>query len=118
MNDPRLCPHCGYDFVKDAPIILNDFSMMNAAAPLRYKGAVVVVTPACRVVCWTLMKAFPRPVRLDVVLNRLGSEAEGNVVAVYLSRIRKALREVGAPIPFMSIRARGSEQPPAMVWVL
>lgn len=38
MNDPRLCPHCGYDLVKDAPIILNDFSMLGPLSPLYYRG--------------------------------------------------------------------------------
>jgi hypothetical protein len=46
------------------------------------------------------MKACPRPVRFDVILDRIDSDSEGNVIDVYMSRIRKKLRAIDAPIPF------------------
>jgi DNA-binding response OmpR family regulator len=95
-----MCPHCGFDLAKDQPIILNDFSMLSPIAPLCYRGQPLNLTSAARTLCWTLMKSFPRPVRQEVILDRLDSEALGNVVDVYLSRIRRELRRIGAPIPF------------------
>jgi DNA-binding response OmpR family regulator len=112
----RICPHCGYDLVIDAPVILNDFSMLNSLAPLYYRGQVIRLTPAERCVAWTLIKAFPRAVRLGVILDRLGSDAEGNVIDVYLSRIRKKLRDIGAPIPFESAGGKLGER--AVTWKL
>jgi DNA-binding response OmpR family regulator len=100
VNDPRLCPHCGYDLVRDAPILLNDFSMLSSMSPLCYLGQPIKLTPAERNVAWTIFKSYPRAVTIDVILDRLESEAEGNVIDVYLSRIRTKLREIGAPIPF------------------
>lgn len=119
MIEAKICPHCGADLAKDQPIIINDFSMLSPLSPLCYKGMPLPLAPAARGVCWTLMKAFPRPVSIDTILNRLDSDAEGNVVDVYLSRIRKALRAIDAPIPFEAERSRRhSGQPRAIVWRL
>lgn len=100
-------------------MIINDFSILSPLSPLCYKGQPIRLAPACRYVCWILMKSFPRPVSVDTILNRLDSESEGNVVDVYLSRIRKELRAIGAPIPFEMERSRrNSDQPRAIVWHL
>jgi DNA-binding response OmpR family regulator len=52
------------------------------------------------------MKAYPDPVRVDVLLDRLDSEATGNAVEVYIHRIRKKLRAIGAPNPIVAMRNR------------
>lgn len=114
MNEARVCPCCGYDLVKDAPILLNDFSMMGPASQLVYKGQPLHLTPAERTVAWTIFKAYPRAVTFEVILNRLDSEAEGNVVDVYLSRIRSKLREIGAPIPFEPAGGKLGQR--AVIW--
>lgn len=112
----RICPHCGYDLIVDAPIILNDFAMMGPMSPLSFLGRPVRLTPAERVVVWTIFKSFPRAVRMSVILDRLGSEAEGNVIDVYLCRIRKKLRTIGAPIPFEAVGGKLGER--AFTWKL
>jgi DNA-binding response OmpR family regulator len=111
-----FCPHCGYDLVHDQPIILNDFSMLSSHSPLLYRGQPIKLSAAMRSLCWTLMKSYPRPVREDVILDRMGSEAEGNVIDVYMSRIRKALREIKAPIPFENVTSKLEMR--AIVWKL
>jgi DNA-binding response OmpR family regulator len=97
-----MCPHCGYDLLADQPVIINNFAMLSARSPLSYMGKPIKLTHAERSLCWTLMKAFPRPVRRDVILDRMDSEALGNVIDVHLSRIRKKLRTIGAPVPFVA----------------
>lgn len=100
MSEAKVCPHCGYDLVADAPIILNDFSMLSPLSPLCFRGQPIKLTPSERCVAWTIFKSYPRAVTIDVILDRLDSDAEGNVVDVYLSRIRAKLRAINAPIPF------------------
>lgn len=113
MTEP-FCPHCGCDLMKDQPIILNDFAMMGPMSPLTYKGDTIKLATAERNLVWTLMKACPRPVRFDVILARIDSESEGNVIDVYMSRIRTKLRAIGAPIPFESLKERAGYR--ALYW--
>lgn len=105
MSHP-FCPGCGRDLMIDQPIILNDFAMMGPMSPLTFKGTTIKLTTAERNLIWTLMKACPRPVRFDVILDRIDSESVGNVIDVYMSRIRKKLRAIKAPIPFESLKER------------
>ena len=81
----------------DQPIILTDFSMFGPGAPLCYKGRPLNLTGAEACVVWTLMKACPDPVQLDVILDRLDSDASLEVVSVFVCRIRKKFKAAGAP---------------------
>lgn len=101
----KVCPGCGRDLVADQPVIINDFSMLNANSPLFWNGKPIKLAFSERTLVWAMMKAFPSSVTHDALLNRLDSEAEGNVIDVYASRLRAKLRAVGAPIPFESQRA-------------
>lgn len=103
----RFCPHCGYDLLKDQPIIINDFSMLGPQSPLYYRGKVPNLTLAERNFCWALMKAYPKTVRHEALLNRLDSTGTVNTLAVYISKIRKKLRQLGAPDPFVRVRGVG-----------
>lgn len=110
-----LCPHCGYDLRLDTPVLIDDFSMMSSVAVLRWEGEAVKLTGSERILVYTLMKAYPAPVRLSVILDRMDSDATGNVIDVYLCRIRKKLRAIGAPNPIASVRNRGRER--MFAWV-
>lgn len=103
--------------LRDAPILIGHFSMLSPMSPLCYRGEAINLTPSMRDVCWAMMKSCPRPIGHDVLLQRLDSESSGNVIEVYLSKIRKALTAVGAPIPFTAVRSRRwSGVSPAVVW--
>jgi hypothetical protein len=104
--------------VPDQPVIINDFSMLSAMSPLYFKGNPIKLTFSERTVVWAMMKAFPQPVSHEVMLNRLDSEAEGNVIDVYASRIRKKLRAAGAPIPFESHGSGRNAGRRAFCWIL
>lgn len=98
-----LCPHCGYDLQLDTPILIDDFSMMNSMSHLWWRDQVIALTSSERIVCYTLMKAYPGPVRTSVLLERLDSDAEhNNIINVYISRIRRKIRDVGAPNPIVT----------------
>jgi DNA-binding response OmpR family regulator len=113
-----MCPGCGRDLIPDQPIIINDFSMLSAMSPLYFKGNPIKLTFSERTIVWSMMKAFPQPVTHEVLLNRLDSEAEGNVIDVYASRIRKKLRAARAPIPFESHGAGQNAGRRAFCWIL
>lgn len=98
----------------DAPVLIDDFSMMSSISDLWWRDKPVPMAAAEKVICYTLMKAYPVPVRRDVILERLGSESDGNIIDVYVCRLRKKLREIGAPNPIGMSQARFER---AMVWV-
>lgn len=102
-----FCPHCGCDISIDQPVIINDFSMMSSSAQFLYRGNPIKLTPAERSICWSLMKAFPEPVKLDVLLERMDSDGEYNTVSVLVHRIRKKLAEAGANDPIVPDRSYG-----------
>jgi DNA-binding response OmpR family regulator len=114
----KMCPGCGRDLVPDQPIIINDFSMLSAVSPLFYRGRPIKLTFSERTVVWAMMKAFPQPVTHEVILNRLDSEAEGNVIDVYCSRVRAKLRDAGAPVPFESRSAGRNAGRRSLCWIL
>jgi DNA-binding response OmpR family regulator len=101
-----FCPCCGYDLINDQPILLNDFAMMSSVSQLTYKGQSVRLTEAEKLVCWSLMKACPDPVRNIVVLERLGSDGTPENIKVHICHIRRKLRGIGAPDPFEACYSR------------
>lgn len=107
-----ICPHCGYDLAKDQPILLNDFSMHSSISPLCWRGTAIRLTGAESAVVWALMKAWPSPMRISVLLERADSEADEQTVRVLVCRVRKKLRAVGAPDPIGSYRVPGG----AYIW--
>ena len=102
-----ICPCCGYDLVKDEPVKIGDFNMASDFGPLQYKGKRVRLTAAQKSLCWSLMKAYPRPVRSSTLRNRIGSDADSNVLQVLVCRIRKTLANAGAPAVVKSIAGVG-----------
>lgn len=104
LHDHRFCPSCGFDIALDAPIMIDKWSMFGIGYPLCYEGKPIRMTGGEAAVCWALMKAYPRPVRIDVLLNRMGSESPGNVVQVMVCRIRKYMRELDLPCPIKNMR--------------
>lgn len=103
MSAP-LCPHCGYDLIVDQPIIINDWAMMSPVTPLRYRGHPITLTGSERNIVWTVMKMCPQPVAFDVILERLGSESTGNLIDVYMSRMRKKFAAADMPMPIAAAR--------------
>jgi DNA-binding response OmpR family regulator len=113
----QFCPHCGYNLANDIPVLINDFSMMNSDSPLYWKGSVIYLSGSERIICYSLMRAYPGSVKISTLLGRLDSDAEGNLCEVFISRIRKKLREAGAPnaiAPMHSGHGRGER---GYVWI-
>jgi DNA-binding response OmpR family regulator len=101
-----FCPHCGYDLQLDAAILINDFSMMSSNAPLYWRGERISLTDSERILCYTLMRAYPSAVKSATLLDRIDSEATANVIDVFICRIRKKFRLSGAPNVIGTMRPR------------
>lgn len=111
-----FCPECGCDLYGLGPVLLNDYSMMGPLNGLTWMGNSVKLTSYETEVCWTLMKAFPDPVRVDTIIERIGSEGSNGSVRVLIHRIRKKLEKVGAPNPICSVPGHCGFK--AYVWIL
>lgn len=82
--------------------------MFGPMSPLRWNGHPIKLTCFEGSLCWALLKAYPDPVRVDVLLERMGSEGNGNTINVFVHRIRKKLRAVGARDPIAPTHFRGN----------
>jgi len=94
--------------------MIDDFYMAAPLAQLRWKGGPVPLTGSESQLVWALMKAYPNPVKIEVILDRIGSDSTYNAVQVFIHRIRKKLKAMGAPNPIVSARHQGSNR--AYVW--
>lgn len=100
-----ICPHCGYDLVRDEPIERAGIAMQPYGA-VRFHGAEVKLTPGETAVLWALVKAGGRPLSRAILAERIGYEGDKNTVDVHLTRIRKKLAPHGAS-PIRNLRVFG-----------
>jgi DNA-binding response OmpR family regulator len=103
----HFCPNCGTNVMRDAPILLNDFSMMGESFPLMFRNIPIKLTFGESSICWSLMKAYPDPVKCSVLLDRVDSDGTPNVCQVLICRIRAKIAKNGAPNPIETVHRRG-----------
>lgn len=111
-----FCPECGHDLYGLGPVLLNDFAMMGDLSGLTWRGEPVKLTGFETQLCWTLMKAFPDPVRVDTIIERLGSDGSNGSIRVIVHRVRRKLSALGAPNPICSVPGHCGFK--AYIWVL
>ncbi len=69
---------------------------------------VITLTAAQHLLLGSLVQAGGRYVTRATLAERIGSDGDGNVVAVQMSRLRKNLASAGAPIDAIeNVRGRG-----------
>jgi DNA-binding response OmpR family regulator len=98
------CPSCGYSLTRDEPVERDGWRVEPTGA--WYRGKHILTGPSDSATLHAIASA-PRPVSTDALLNRLGSEALSNVVAVYVSRIRSRCSALGVPSPIQTVRSYG-----------
>lgn len=91
----HLCPSCGLDLSKNEPVSSATYKMHGPNGPLVIDGKDIPLAPLENEVAWALLRAKPAPLGKDAILLRIGSEGDGNLVAVILCRLRKKIREAG-----------------------
>ena len=105
-HPPACCPSCGFNLVAAAPRSFGRLSI-DPVGVTSFDGLPVALGPAPRDVLAGLAHAAPRTLSNGALLLRLGTEADGNVVAVHVSRIRAAFARIGAPDPIATHARRG-----------
>lgn len=103
---PTVCPHCGWNFESDSVIWRGPWKLEPDRAFLG--GQRLPITPSCAAVLYAVAKANGTPISREAILNRISDSENNNVVAVYLSRLRKIL---GPRFPIKTEWGRG------LVWV-
>ncbi len=91
-----LCPHCGYDLERDAPLERDGWSLTyNTAA---YAGENVAITPSQANILYSLARANGRCLPAEILGARCSDGTNvANIAAIQIVRIRKALGD-RAPI--------------------
>lgn len=107
MKYQAFCRNCGADVSLDAPIRIDDFSMIGDGYPLCFKGEPVGLTHGEKVVVWSLLKAYPDHVSKPTLLDRLDSDGANNLVQVLVCRIRHKLKAAGAPDAIQTVHRQG-----------
>lgn len=103
----HFCPSCGFDLHADEPAELAGFRMQGAGGVLTYNEQMIPLTAQQADLCWTLMKASPNVVGIDALMNRISNDAQNEMLAVLVHRIRRKFKDAGAPDPIESVRKRG-----------
>lgn len=103
MNVRPFCHRCGADLLRDVPVVINDFSMLGPGHPLCFCGNAIKLTPAESSVCWSLLKAYPDSVAIDVLLDRFDSEGGPDAIRVLISRIRRKMRLANIDNPIETV---------------
>lgn len=104
MNNPSVCPHCGFDLAEDEPVERAGIAM-QPYGEVRFNGAAIALTKAETGVLWALMKA-DRPLPRPILSERIGHEGDGNCIDVLICRIRRKLAPHG-PVPIQTRRGVG-----------
>ena len=94
MTQP-FCPHCGYNFEADAPVVSGRWRVTPYSVEL--DGRAIHLPLAEAGTLYAIASARGEVVRKEAIANRISdSEDPGNIVDVYLTRLRKKLP--GVPI--------------------
>lgn len=93
---PGCCPHCGHNLDAERRVRIGRLDY-DPAGPVSWGGAPIALTSGERIVLGSLVHARGAIVSRSAIAERMGSEGDGNVVDVLISRLRKALSQGGAP---------------------
>lgn len=98
-----FCPHCGFDLEASAPIKIGAFEMRTPDSDLLVGGGAIHFPTSERIILHTLMLAAPNPVDRLILRERIGTEADGNVLDVFISRIRARITAAGFEPPIKTV---------------
>lgn len=90
----HVCPNCGIDLQRFEPMRLGDLEI--EPHQVRWKGRPVQLTPAGRIMVTAVVRAGGVVVSSRALADAAGSESDDqkNIVAVNMTRVRKAFRAI------------------------
>lgn len=99
---PAICPQCGYSLLRDIAVRRGPYVV--GPTFVLYQGQGVRLSPQRTELLYALARNYPRPVSSEVLLNRIAhSDADGSLVAVQMSHLRRLLRRAGLPVPVETV---------------
>lgn len=97
MNtDLPFCPCCGHNLAAEQPMAVGSLAV-DPRGDASWEGRAIHFTPGERIVLDSIVQARGRLVPAPALRERIGYEGLGNVLDVFLVRIRRKLRQAGAP---------------------
>lgn len=102
----RFCPHCGHDFEALEPVATGSF-FFDPKGDFRFGDKSIRLSPAEHIIVGTLMAVSPNIVPRIAIRERIGTDSDGNVLDVHMTRIKNKLKALGAPNPIKSVWGRG-----------
>jgi DNA-binding response OmpR family regulator len=100
-----ICPHCGYSLAADAIIALDGFEI-DPRGKVAWQGARLALTGQQAEILHVIAAGEGRPVKIEIISERLGHDGNSDIVHVQVCRLRRNLREAGAPNVIKSTGAR------------
>jgi DNA-binding response OmpR family regulator len=103
----HMCPHCGYNLMRDSPITINEYTCMGPSSPLFLLDRRLDLTQREAEVCYILMRSYPGAVSYDSLLNRTGSSGTSSTINVVVCKIRAKFSAWDLRCPIDTIKSVG-----------
>jgi DNA-binding response OmpR family regulator len=104
-----ICPHCGYNLERERRTEDGPFAYDPTIPAFLIDGQRVPCRPQVRELLGSLIQARGRTLSFDVLIERMGSEADssGKTMDVVLTYARKAFAAADHPFPVERVRGVG-----------
>lgn len=99
-GDLAICPHCGFDLLRLTAVEDGPFSY-EPTTGFFVDGRRLNVPPAVHELLGTILRARGTVLNRHILADRLGYEGDdsGNLIAVHLTKARRAIIALGYPFP-------------------
>lgn len=107
-DQPRgghFCPNCGYNREPDPVVEFGGWTLNPRWLAAEFQGVPVHFTRSEFVMLYAVMAGNGDTVTRDVIRERTGTEADGNIIDVWAFRIRRKLS--GTPVTIKSVFGTG-----------
>lgn len=91
-----FCPCCGTDLGRYETVVRSDFRLTPTGG-FSYRDKPICLTQSEHIFVMSLMVAAPAIIKREVLLERMDSTADSNVIDVMLCRLRKKILNAGGP---------------------
>jgi DNA-binding response OmpR family regulator len=102
-----FCPCCGHNLAAEAVIAIGQLRV-DPRGDATWGGGTIGLTSAEHIILASIAGAKGAIVAKAVLQERIGYEGDGNVIDVFLTKMRRKLRAAGAPPALIAnVRDRG-----------